>query len=124
MKKNMRIIFIMMFVFLLAGLPVKRAVAKSYWLRGGLIGAGTGALGGGFGMYGFCRAIDGDAGDESLDLGSCSALFVPIGAVGGGAVGFGLGAALGSIFKKPDTAVQVTVDPISNNYGASMTIPF
>lgn len=114
----MKIIFVMLFVLLLAGLPVKQAVAKSYWLRGALIGAGTGALGGGFGLYAWCD-------DQVFDIPEpdCGNI-IPYGAVGGGAVGFGLGAAIGSAFKKQDTAIQVTVDPVTNTYGAAFKMKF
>lgn len=117
-RKNMKIIFVMLFVLLLAGLPVKRAVAKSHWLRGALIGAGTGALGGGVGIYAWCDDEVWDVPDP--DCGD----FIPYGAIGGGAVGFGLGAAIGSVFKKQDAAVQVTVDPVTNTYGALVNMKF
>ncbi|MBI4411862.1 MAG: hypothetical protein HY541_05205 [Deltaproteobacteria bacterium] len=44
--------------------------------------------------------------------------------IGSGAIGFGLGAAIGSAFKKKQPAVTTIIDPATGTYGAAVGMEF
>lgn len=114
MKKGIIFIFVLS---LILGAPFQNALAKTYWAEGG--GVGAAVLGVGAGVVGglACRLAEEGAS-------TCRAFMIPVGVVGGGAVGFGLGAAIGSAFKKKAPVVQTIIDPATGTYGASVGMSF
>lgn len=93
------------------------AKAGSHWLTGGLIGAGVG-VGSGLGIvYGACTLTE-----EGTT--NCRKVSMPIGAIIMGGVGFGLGALIGSAFKKKQPIAKIFLDPKTGTYGASIDVPF
>jgi len=91
--------------------------AETYWLRGGLIGAGVG-VGAGLGAsYGACTLSE-------ENTSKCREIAMPISAVLGGGIGFGLGSLIGSAFKKHPVTPQVTINPQNGTYGASFSVEF
>lgn len=93
------------------------AQEKSYWLTGGLIGAGVG-IGSGLAIgYGACSLAEENANN-------CRKSAMPIGAVLIGGVGFGLGALIGSAFKKKEPVARIILDPQSGTYGAAVNVKF
>lgn len=115
MKKGIIFVFVLS---LILAVPLKEVSAKTYWATGGGIGAAVGGLGGGIIMLAGCNDSGGDDPENW-----CPAL-IPVGVVGGGAVGFGLGAAIGAAFKKKAPVVQTIIDPTTGTYGAGVRVPF
>lgn len=114
MKKGIIFVFIWS---LILGAPIQNASAKTYWLTGAAIG---GSVLGGVGLYAGYAAC----GDLSRRPGSCRSAFMPIGAAVMGVTGFGLGALIGSAFKKKEPIVQTIIDPTTGTYGASVGMSF
>lgn len=93
------------------------AQEKSYWLTGGLIGAGVGFGSGLWIAYGACTLAE-----EGTN--NCRKSAMPIGAVLTGGLGFGLGALIGSAFKKKSPVARIIIDPQAGTYGAALNIKF
>lgn len=100
------------------GVPVRFAMAKTYWATGGGIGVAVGGLGGALATMPVCSSTGGD------DPENWCGLMISVGVVGGGAIGFGLGALIGSAFKKKEPVVQTIIDPATGMYGASVGMSF
>lgn len=93
------------------------AKADSHWLTGGLIGAGVGVGNGLWITYGACTLTE-----EGTT--NCRKTSMPIGAIIMGGVGFGLGALIGSAFKKKIPTVGIVLNPQVGIYSASLKVPF
>lgn len=96
-------------------IPFKQASAKSYWLTGGLIGAGVGAAAGGTLGYVGCLALQEEPTDKTT---KCYATVIPLGGIVAGGAGFGIGALIGSAFKKNLPSVNLIMNPGIGTYGA------
>lgn len=133
----MKIVLAVAVIIFLSFVPVFKADAKSYWLRGGLIGLGVGVAGGAVMGYGVGRGMDSD--DMRCKSG-CKTGMITLGALGLGAVGFGVGALIGSAFKKEDMnssearllevrrdsflSPEFIIDPNSGTYGLGISAEF
>lgn len=102
-----------------------KAYAKSYWLAGGLIGGGVG-LGAGLGIGLGAGCSNAGRNNEDCDISrtTLTAITAPTGA----AIGFGLGALIGSFVQKRDKTAQfvpsMLVDPLTNSYGIGAALNF
>ncbi|MBI2338852.1 MAG: hypothetical protein HYU99_00590 [Deltaproteobacteria bacterium] len=114
MKKGIIFVFVLSLVL---GAPFENASAKTYWATGGGVGAGVIGAGAGITAGLLCRFAEENSS-------TCRAVMIPVGIVGGGAVGFGIGALIGSAFKKKAPVVQAIVDPATGTYGASVGMSF
>tara|TARA_Y100000031_G_scaffold141370_1_gene169863 strand:+ start:209 stop:574 length:366 start_codon:yes stop_codon:yes gene_type:complete len=120
--KNLFIwIFGMIISFIIVLSPFSQARADSYWLRGGLIGAGVGVGAGSVLGFGLC-------GLSEENQRSCLPKGIAGGAVLVGSAGFGVGALIGWAFKKEDKVsrvqLSVLVDPQSKTYGLGASMNF
>lgn len=112
----MKRILLLLAILSLATAP-STAKADSHWLTGGLIGAGVG-VGSGLGFaYGACTLTEEGAAN-------CRKAAMPVGAIIMGGVGFGLGALIGSAFKKKNPTVGIVLNPQVGTYSASLKVPF
>lgn len=93
------------------------ATADSYWLTGGLIGAGVGGAAGVGVTYGAC-------GIAEENKSSCRKVAMPAGGAVMAGAGFGIGALIGYAFKKDNTAVSLLVDIATETYGVSWGMSF
>ncbi len=84
--------FILVFIICLSVISTN-AIAKSYWLTGGLIGGAAGAGAGGVISYATCTVVE-------ENTGTCRAKAMPLSIIGGAGIGFAVGALIGSAFKK------------------------
>lgn len=130
-KANMRKISVATLILAMMVLFIQPAHAKSRWVMGGLIGAGVGVGAGVGAAVLIC----------SLPEGHCrKGLTYGLLPVAGGAVGFGIGALIGSAFKKESPSAYssdahtnqevlffeptLIVDPISGTYGIGGGVKF
>jgi len=111
-----KIILFLTLISILSGSATARA--DSYWKTGGIAGGVS------LGLTGLALTGIGCGLAEANGSNANCAPAMVIGTVGAGAVGFGIGALIGSAFKKKDFGVSVSVDPINNNYGAALQKSF
>ncbi len=99
---------------------------ETHWFAGGVIGAGIGVAAGAGAGYAGCGSSD-------ENTSRCRQTMMPVVSILSGAVGFGLGALIGSAVIKGDIvdldndpAVMPTVhiDPENNTYGIGAMINF
>ncbi len=114
MKKGIIFIFV---VSLMLGAPFRNVAAKTYWATGGGVGAGVVGAGAGITASLLCRLAEENAS-------SCRAIMIPVSVVGGGAIGFGVGALIGSAIKKKEPTITTIIDSQTGTYGAGVQMPF
>lgn len=103
-----------------AVVPSAMASSETQWLKGGLVGAGTGVAVGLGGSLGMCRVATDDPPENSR----CLEVVLPLSIVGVGALGFGLGALIGNAFEKGGPSVYLMADPQRSTYGAVLSSSF